>query len=129
MTNGITDKWYHCCRSTPEKGFGSFLVSVDSHTRTTTSRLYIGLAVRLYVFINIHLFTYFHSCSNFYTCISAGKGLIKKLTVYLAFSVSIYNSYFMIYEPSILSFEKLHYLHIYRTLSDHSFQSIYGLTD
>ncbi len=33
----------------------------------------------------------------------------------------MYVSYFMIYEPSnewILSFEKLHYFHIYRTLSD-----------
>ncbi len=53
----------------------------------TTSRLYIGLAVRLYVFIIFH---YFHSCSNLY--ISAGKGLIKKVNeqiVYLAFSVHV----------------------------------------
>ncbi len=40
---------------------------------STTSRLYIGLAVRLYVFMQN-----FHSCSN--CSISAGKGLIKKLT-------------------------------------------------
>ncbi len=45
---------------------------------STTSRLYIGLAVRLYVFINF----YIHMCSNCH--ISAGKGHIKKLTGQIA---------------------------------------------
>ncbi len=53
-----------------------FYETLQAHFISTTSRLYIGLAC---AFVGVYqYFTYFHSCSNFY--ISAGKGLIKKLT-------------------------------------------------
>ncbi len=85
---------------------------------STTSRLYIGLAVRLYVFTIFHIFSLMFKL--LYLCRERPnqetdwrESLVSSLSVCMCNMILHKRSY-----ASILSFEKLHYFEIYRTLSD-----------
>ncbi len=98
--------------------WAGIIESKQARTISTTSRLYIGLAVRLYVFINTSLISLMFKL--LYLC-RERPGQESNWTDSLVSSLSIWLCNMILHKRSYalwLSFEKLHYFTFHRTLSD-----------